>query len=90
MRPAGSTDLGLSVKNGVYTAAWKKPDGIPVTAVWTVSQPKKTYLKTVGQFKSACDYLGNPPPVRLEISPHGIRMTADSGITYLEGVQVSP
>ena len=90
MRPAGSTDLGLSVKNGVYTAAWKKPDGIPVTAVWTVSQPKKIFLKTTGQFKSACDYLGGIPAVRLEISPHGIRMTADSGITYLEGVQVSP
>lgn len=85
MRPAGSVDLCLTEKNGIYTAVWKQPSGIPVTAVWTVSRPKDTSFKTTGQLISACDYLGRP--VQVMTTGGNVRLTADSGIIYLKGVK---
>lgn len=87
MRPAGSRQTGFTTANGIYTASWQKPDGTPVTAVWTVAHPKLVTLKTTGKLLSACDHLGKSSSP--EIVPDGIRLTAGPGITYLEGVRLS-
>ncbi|MBS1370505.1 MAG: hypothetical protein HPZ91_11175 [Lentisphaeria bacterium] len=86
MRPAGSQDLGLSAKNGVYIANWKKPDGTPVSAVWTVSRPETVRLKAAGKLKSACDHLGNP--LSVDASPGSVRVPAGPGVIYLEGLRL--
>lgn len=85
MRPAGSKDLGITAKDGIYVATWQKPDGTPVSAVWTISRTQNVLLKFSGELKSAYGHLGNP--ISPEVTTDGIRFSAGPGITYLVGVQ---
>lgn len=57
MCPDGSLRPQLQVKDGVYLAQWKRPNGEKVAAVWTENIEKKVDLKIRGNIK-AVDYMG--------------------------------
>ncbi len=84
MRPAGSRHIGFTREDGIFAVSWEKPDGTPVCAIWTIALPKEVSLKTKGELRSSCDYLGNSCQVKA--TPGVIHLTARPEVTYLEGV----
>ena len=80
MRPAGSSVPRVTVSpNGIYCAAWVRPDGRKVHAVWTARESKKCILQISGKMESATGYLGQ----KLRINPSAFM--AAPQIVYLSG-----
>ena len=81
MCPAGSSRIRLTdYKNGIWTASWKRPDGVPVTAIWSRVRPMTVQLSFEGRVLRVRDYLGTVI--------EGAKKNAfqiDSGVRYIEG-----
>ena len=80
MRPSGSTVPVVTISpKGIYTAAWTRPDGKKVHAVWTARESKKCALAVRGTIESAAGYLGK------KLSVNASAFTATPQIVYLTG-----
>ena len=79
--PSGSTVPELTRSNGVYTASWRRPDGVRVHALWTAHQPQPVKLEIDGQNVKALNHLGEEQPL-----PGGT-FTARPAPLYLEGAE---
>jgi hypothetical protein len=58
--PSGSTRpiLTSTRRNNLWTASWKRPDGVKVWALWTQMQSENVTMKIGGTLTEAKDYLG--------------------------------
>lgn len=74
MLPNGSLRPKLSLKNGVYTAKWTKPNGQKVKALWRKNG--FTYIATDSKSYNYYDYMGN-----LITTTEG-KMKITSGVIY--------
>lgn len=82
--------LGTAVpkyeKVGVFhTASWTRADGTPVFAVWTGMYKRGVSISFEGEVKSVSDYLGKE--VSYRASGGKVRLTADGGVVYIEGIR---
>ena len=75
MLPNGSTRPALTIKNGVYKAEWKRPDGKKITAYWC--KDGNTYIKLNVKPTMIVDYMGK----KLTVKENKVRVS--SGVVYL-------
>lgn len=60
LRPAGSREPEIVLKDGLCSVSWRRPDGKHCVAVWALEAPKKGACPLTGKLEEACDVLGNP------------------------------
>ena len=56
MLPSGSTRPVLTIKDGIYKAEWKRPDGKKITAYWC--KEGATYIKLNAKPTMIVGYMG--------------------------------
>ena len=79
MCPSGSTRPELTVTDNIYQTAWTKPDGTPVSAIWTPAAPIDCKLSVEGVIRNAYDMNGKSIAI-----PKGT-LKATTQVVYLEG-----
>lgn len=75
MLPNGSTRPVLTIRNGIYKAEWKRPDGKHVAAYWC--KDGFTYIDLTLRPEIVYDYIGD----KKTLSGNSIKI--DSGVTYI-------
>ena len=81
--PPHSSIPVLYRRSNVWSAAWVRPDGVPVHALWTVSKPTMAEIELTGKLNCAVDHLGNQ--VKLDLHEGRTRLQLTPGIIYLVG-----
>lgn len=74
MLPNGSTRPLLTIKDGIYKAEWKRPDGKKITAYWC--KEGFTYMNLNPNPVMIIDYMGK------EMTLNGKTIKIHSGVTY--------
>lgn len=75
MLPNGSTRPVLTIKDGIYKAEWKRPDGKKINAYWC--KEGATYIKLNVKPTMIVDYMGK----KLTVKENKVRVS--SGVVYL-------
>lgn len=74
MLPAGSSRPVMKDNGNLYSASWKRPDGVKVHAYWAIGAPER--VKLPFSVRGAYDYLGR------KVTVSGT-LTANDGPVYL-------
>nr|MBP7473448.1 hypothetical protein [Prevotella sp.] len=75
MLPNGSIRPVLTVKDGIYKAEWKRPDGKRVAAYWW--EEGFTSINLDSEFQTGIDYMGN------RITPVNDKLKISCGVVYV-------
>jgi len=85
MFPPGSTALQITRRGVLHFANWRKPDGIPVSAVWTAQGNQPITIRLSGTLTCATDLLGQKQEMQPDAS-NCLSIKAGPGILYLENI----
>lgn len=78
--PDGSTYPTMKQDGAVYTADWKRPDGVKVRAVWTAMDRLPYTFSLPSPLRKAVGFTGKE--VSIPVSGSIVRMTASPEVTY--------